>query len=868
MDNRDETGPNHASERGDADGSDAPEAGSTDARESETAPDELNPDAAQGKITTVDFDQEMKESYLDYSMSVIVGRALPDVRDGLKPVHRRVLYGMYAGRYFSERSGARRQFYKCARVVGDVMGNFHPHGDTAIYDTLVRMTQNWNLRHPLIDGQGNFGSRGDSKAAAMRYTECLMGKLALEMVRDIDRETVDFAETYDGRSVEPVVLPARFPNLLVNGSSGIAVGMATNIPTHNLKEIASAVQFYLEHFAMDRGEMLENLIKIVPGPDFPTGGSIIGYQEIHQAYRTGRGIITLRGQIETVEENGKVRLVIRELPYQVNPDRLMERLSELVRNGVISGISTVEDYSSGREGLNIVIGLKSDAVPKVVINNLYRHTALQESFGCNMVALVDGVPKTLSLDKFIEHWVNHQIDVILRRSRFIQRKAQERQHILNGYLKALDRIDEVVKLIRGSRDVEQARLKLIDLLTIDEEQAKAILAMQLARLAALEHQKIAAESQELLKLIADMQNILDTPERQRSIIGEELSKIVEEYGDQRRTQILPAEGDFSDEAFIKEENIVISISADGYIKRTNLDLFRTQHRGGKGLKGAKLRADDLIKNLLTTTTHRFILFFTNQGRIYITKGYAIPNAGRDTKGQHVANLLQLQGDEKVVEIASVRNFESAQYLLLATKFGQVKKTPLIDYSRTNSKGVWAIKLTSNAAGEVDEVVAAKLLNDNDKILLVSKNGQALKFTANAKQLRSLSRHSLGARGMRFAAGDELLTADIVTPDSDVLIVTESGFAKRSSAASYRETARGGKGIRVAGFDDRRGKLAGALTVHENDELLVIMESGKMVRSLVREIRLSGRTSKGVIFARPAEGDRIVEIARNFIDADA
>lgn len=825
------------------------------------------PEENDFKIIPVDFETEMKSSYLDYSMSVIVGRALPDVRDGLKPVHRRVLYGMYAGHYYSDRQGSRRQFYKCARVVGDVMGNYHPHGDVAIYDTLVRMAQDWNLRYPLIDGQGNFGGRGDSKQAAMRYTECLMGRLAMEVVRDIDKETVEFMETYDGRSTEPVVLPSRFPNLLVNGSSGIAVGMATNIPTHNLREIALAVHYYLEHFDMPRRELLDELLKIVPGPDFPTGGYIIGRGGIISAYTTGRGCVTMRGVVDVIETGSKIQLVIKELPYQVNPDRLLERIEDLVKNDVIPGISAIDDYSSGREGLNIVITLKRDAVAKVVLNNLYKHTSLQDTFGCNMLALVDGVPKTLALDMFIKYWVKHQIEVIQRRSIFIQRKAQERAHILEGYLKALSRIDEVVKLIRASKDVETARVGLIDLLAIDDTQAKAILAMQLSRLAALEQEKITKENNELQVLISEMQNILDTPERQRSIVGQELDQIVEEFGDERRTQILPEEGVLSDEAFIKEEEIVITVSRGGMIKRTNLDLYRTQHRGGKGIQGVKIRDDDLIQNFFSTTTHHHLLFFTNLGRMYRAKGYEVPAAGRDTKGQHVANLLELQPEEKVVQILDIPNFEAAQYLFIATKSGKVKKTPLVQYSKVHSHGIIAVNLNIDHDHQLDEVVSAKLINDDDTIILVSRKAQAVKFEANNQNIRPTARASVGVRGMRLRPGDQMLAADVLPkdagPDWDLLVVTTGGYAKRTPVEAFRKTNRGGLGVKLAKFQDYQGELVGALVVDKHDEVLGIMESGKVVRSLAQEVSQQGRYARGVVFAKMNEGDRIMDIAKNF-----
>jgi DNA gyrase subunit A len=643
--------------------------------------------------------------------------------------------------------------------------------------------------------------------------------------------------------------------------------MATNIPTHNLREIAQAVHYYLEHFDLPRRELLEELIKIVPGPDFPTGGYIIGHSGIMSAYTTGRGSVTMRAVVDINEDGNKTQLVIKELPYQVNPDRLLERIEELVKTDVIAGISAIDDYSSGREGLNIVITLKRDAVAKVVLNNLYKHTSLQDTFGCNMLALVDGVPKTLSLDMFIKYWVKHQIEVIQRRSLFIQRKAQERAHILAGYLKALARIDEVVKLIRASKDVETARLGLIDLLEIDDAQARAILAMQLSRLAALEQEKIVKENAELQGLIKEMQNILDTPERQRQIVGDELDQIVQEFGDDRRTQILPEEGVLTDEAFIKEEEIVITVSRGGMIKRTNLDLYRTQHRGGKGVQGVRIRDDDLIQNFFSTTTHHHLLFFTNLGRMYRAKGYEVPAAGRDTKGQHVANLLELKPEEKVVQILDIPNFEAAQYLLIATKSGKVKKTPLVQYSNVHSRGIIAINLHTDDRGQLDEVVSAKLINDRDTVILVSKQAQAVKFPATDSNVRPMGRATAGVRGMRLRAGDEMLTADVLPADApdnlNLLVVTAGGFAKRTPVQAFRETHRGTLGVKLAKFQEHQGQLVGALIVSDTDEVLVIMESGKVVRSLAQEVSQQGRYARGVIFAKMDEGDQIMDITKNF-----
>ncbi|MFM2024552.1 MAG: hypothetical protein RLZZ56_565, partial [Actinomycetota bacterium] len=603
--------------------------------------DETTTPQGHDHVEQVDLQVEMQRSYLDYAMSVIVGRALPDVRDGMKPVHRRVVYAMFDGGYRPD-----KQFSKCSRVVGDVMGQYHPHGDTAIYDTLVRLVQDWNLRYPLVSGQGNFGSPGNDPAAAPRYTECRMAPLAMEMVRDIDEETVDFQDNYDGRTKEPTVLPSRFPNLLVNGSIGIAVGMATNIPPHNLREVAAGAKWALEHPNASQEELLEALLGLIKGPDFPTGATILGRKGIEEAYRTGRGSITQRAIVNVEELHNRTCLVVTELPYQVNPDNLALKIADLVREGKLQGVADIRDETSGRTGQRLVIVLKKDAVARVVLNNLYRLTPLQENFSANMLALVDGVPRTLSIDGFITHWINHQVDVIVRRTQFRLRKAEERAHILRGYLKALDALDAVIALIRKSQSVEDARDGLIDLLKIDELQARAILNMQLRQLAALERQKIIDEAADLEAQIVDFKAIIADPVRQKSIINDELDEIVSRHGDDRRSQIVAGlDGDVSAEDLIPEEEMVISLTRGGYIKRTKSDNYRQQHRGGKGVKGANLRADDVVDHFFVTTTHHWLLFFTNKGRVFRTKAYEVMEAGRDTKGQHVANLLSLQPDE-------------------------------------------------------------------------------------------------------------------------------------------------------------------------------------------------------------------------------
>ncbi len=809
------------------------------------------------RIEMVDLKTEMKRSYLDYAMSVIVGRALPDVRDGLKPVHRRVLYAMYDGGYRPDSA-----FSKSARIVGDVMGHYHPHGDSAIYNTLVRLVQPWSMRYPLVTGQGNFGSAGDQGAAAPRYTEAKMAPLAMEMVRDIDRETVDFQENYDGRSLEPVVLPARFPNLLVNGSEGIAVGMATRIPPHNLREVADGVKWLLEHPEAEKEELLEALLQRIKGPDFPTGAQILGYRGIEEAYRTGRGSITQRAIVEVDEINGRTCLVVTELPYQVNPDRLLKRIAEGVNEGRLPGIADIRDESSGRTGQRLVIVLKRDAVAKVVLNNLYKHTAMQANFPANMLALVDGVPRTLSLDGFIRHWVNHQLEVIVRRTRYLLRKAQERMHLLEGYMKALDALDEVIALIRASRTTEDARSGLMELLGIDEVQAEAILSMQLRRLAALERLKIQQEYEDLKAQILDFEDIIAKPERQRVIVGEELEALVEKYGDERRTTILPFDGEMRMEDLIPEEDVVVTITRGGYAKRTRIDNYRSQRRGGKGVRGAALREDDIVEHFFTTTTHHWLLFFTNLGRVYRAKAYELPEGGRDAKGQHVANLLAFQPEEHIAEVLAIKDYEQADFLVLATREGLVKKTYLTEYDSNRSGGVIAIRLREDEDGNADQLVSARLACVGDDLILVSKKGQSLRFTATDEALRPMGRATSGVRGMRFRDGDELLTMDVVEDDADLFVVTEGGFAKRTRLSEYRVQGRGGMGVKVANLVDARGDLIGALVTHDDDEVLVIMERGKIVRTKVAEVNRTGRNTQGVTFAKPDKGDRIIAITLN------
>jgi len=815
-------------------------------------PDEIDVIPPGGRIEPVDLQTEMQRSYLDYSMSVIVSRALPDVRDGLKPVHRRVLYAMYDGGYRPDRN-----FSKSARVVGDVMGNYHPHGDTAIYDALVRLAQPWSLRYPLVQGQGNFGSQGNDPPAAQRYTECRMAPLAMQMVRDIDEETVDFAPNYDGRTLEPVVLPSRFPNLLVNGSAGIAVGMATNIPPHNLREVASGVQWMLEHPEASREEALEALIERVSGPDFPTGGLIVGRRGVEDALRTGRGAITMRAVV-TVDEDAKGRqlLIVTELPYQVNPDNLLLRIAELVSDGKIGGIADVRDDSSSRTGMRLIIELKRDAVAQVVLNNLYKHTQLQETFGANMLALVDGVPRTLSIEQFVRSWITHQIEVIQRRTRYRLRKAEERAHILRGYLKALDALDEVIALIRASATVDDARTGLMGLLEIDELQATAILDMQLRRLAALERQKIIDEFDELQARIADYNDILASEPRQRSIVSEELADVVNDFGDERRTQFVPWDGDVSHEDLIAEDDVVVTITSGGYAKRTKTDLYRQQRRGGRGVKGAALRQDDVVEHFFVTTTHHWILFFTTKGRVYRAKAYQLPEAGRDAKGQHVANLLAFQPDEEIAQVLTLRDYDVAPYLVLATRGGMVKKTKLSEYDSNRTGGVIAINLR-----EDDEVISAQLVSEDDDLLLVSRKGMSARFHADDATLRPMGRATGGVIGMRFRGDDALLSMDVVQEGSFVVTVTDGGYAKRTPVEEWSPKGRGILGVRAMRLVEARGALVGAVVCTVDDQIFAVANDGIVIRTRVDEIRPSGRDTMGVRLMNLGEDRSLVAVAR-------
>ncbi|SNS78885.1 DNA gyrase subunit A [Geodermatophilus saharensis] len=808
---------------------------------------------ARDRVEPVDLQQEMQRSYIDYAMSVIVGRALPEVRDGLKPVHRRVLFAMYDQGFRPDRG-----YVKCARPVAEVMGNYHPHGDSAIYDALVRLAQPWSMRYPLIDGQGNFGSPGNDPPAAMRYTECRLTPLAMEMLAGIDEETVDFQANYDGRTQEPLVLPSRIPNLLINGSAGIAVGMATNMPPHNLREVAEAVYWVLDHPDAEPEEALTACMERIKGPDFPTYGLIVGRDGIEDAYRTGRGSVKMRAVV-TVEEDsrGRVQLVVTELPYQVNPDNLAESIAEAVKEGRLQGISEIADESSDRVGRRLVITLRRDAVAKVVLNNLYKHTQLQTSFGCNMLSIVDGVPRTLRLDELVRLWVSHQIEVIQRRTRYRLRKAEERAHILRGYAKALDQLDAVIALIRNSPSADTARTGLMELLEVDEVQATAILDLQLRRLAALERQRIMDELAEIEARIADLQAILDSPDRQRQIVRDELAEIVEKYGDDRRSQFVANEGDVSVEDLIAEEEVVVTITRTGYAKRTKSDLYRSQRRGGKGVMGAALKQDDLVDHFFVGSTHDWILFFTNKGRVYRAKAYELPEANRTARGAHVANILAFQPDERIAQVMQIKDYSVAPYLVLATANGQVKKTRLSDFDSPRSGGVIAINLR-----ESDELVGAALIYPEKDLLLVTRAAMSIRFKADDATLRPMGRATEGVRGISLAPGDRLLSMIVVEEGVDVLVATERGFAKRTGIENYPPQGRGGKGVLTADPKARKGALVGALSVSLGDELYAITSGGGVIRTPVNGVRHNkDRATMGVKLMNLPEDVTIVAIAR-------
>jgi DNA gyrase, A subunit len=813
----------------------------------------LPPDEAEyDRVIPIDLNQEMQNSYIDYAMSVIVGRALPEVRDGMKPVQRRILYAMFDSGFLHNRS-----YVKSARSVAETMGHYHPHGDSAIYDTLVRMAQPWTMRYPLVDGQGNFGSAGNDPAAAMRYTEARLTSLAEEMLRDIREDAVDFQPNYDGKTNEPVVLPSRVPQLLMNGSNGIAVGMATNIPPHNLGEVAEAIYWCLDNPDADEESTLAAVMERIKGPDFPTAGLIVGDQGIKDAYTTGRGSIRMRGKTSIEEEGKRTVIVITELPYQVNPDNLVSSIAQQVSDGRISGIANIEDQTSSRVGMRIVVTLKRDAVAKVVLNNLYKHSALQTSFGANMLSIVDGVPRTLRIDQLVRIYVQHQLEVIVRRTTFRLRKKEERAHILRGLKKAIDMLDETIALIRRSPSADEARVGLMDLLDIDEAQANAILEMQLRRLAALELQKILDELEQIEIDIADLKDVLAKPERQRAIVKEELSEIVRKYGDERRTRIIPADGEISDEDLIPEEDVVVTITETGYAKRTKTDLYRSQKRGGKGVKGATLKQDEIVKHFFVCSTHDTILFFTTKGRVYRLKAYDLPEANRTARGQHVANLLAFQPGERIAQVIQLKSYQDAPYLVLATRNGLVKKSRLEDYDSNRTGGLVAINLKGD-----DELVGADLCSEDDDLILVSEFGQSIRFHATDDVLRPMGRATSGVYGMRFNGDDSLLSMNVVKEDQFLLVATSGGYAKRTAMEDYPVQGRGGKGVLTIQYDRRRGHLVGAEVVAIDDEIFAITSNGGIIRTAAKEVRKAGRQTKGVRLMNLAEGDSLLAIARN------
>ena len=807
-------------------------------------------------IQPIDINEEMQTSYIDYAMSVIVGRALPEVRDGMKPVHRRVIYAMYDAGFRPERS-----FVKSVKAVGETMSNYHPHGDSAIYDTLVRMAQPWAMRYPLVHGQGNFGSPGNDGPAAMRYTECKLTPLAMEMVRDIRENAVDFSPNFDSKTREPDVLPSRVPNLLMNGSNGIAVGMATNIPPHNLNELAEAIYWILDNHDADEKTTLDAVLKYVKGPDFPTAGLIVGDKGIKEAYTTGRGSIRMRGVTEIEEVGNRQVIVITELPYQVNPDNFIHNIADQVNAGKMAGIASIDDESSDRIGMRIVVKLKRDAVPRVVLNNLYKHSQLETNFSANMLSIVDGVPRTLRLDQMLRYYVQHQIEVIVRRTQYRLDEAEKRAHILRGLVKALDALDEVIALIRRSPTVDDARQGLMKLLDVDEIQANEILAMQLRRLAALERQKIVDDLAEIERQIADYKDILAKPERQREIVATELGEIVDKFGDERRTQIVAATGDVTEEDLIARENVVVTITSTGYAKRTKVDAYKSQKRGGKGVRGAELKQDDVVKHFFICSTHDWILFFTNFGRVYRLKAYELPEAGRTARGQHVANLLEFQPEEKIAQIIQIQSYEDAPYLVLATRDGRVKKSRLTDYESARSAGLIAINLN-----EGDALIGAALTNEEDDILLVSEQGQAIRFAADDDQLRPMGRATAGVKGMRFRDDDQLLAMTVVQDGEYLLVATSGGYGKRTAIEEYNQQGRGGMGVMTFKYTPKRGKLIGALAVDEEDQIFAITSAGGVIRTEVDQIRPSSRATMGVRLVDLADDVELLAIDVNVEDS--
>jgi DNA gyrase subunit A len=802
-----------------------------------------------GNIEPRGLEEEMRSAYLDYAMSVIVGRALPDVRDGLKPVHRRVLYVM-------NELGLQptRKHVKCAQIVGEVMGKYHPHGDTAIYDTLVRLAQDFSMRYPLVDGHGNFGNIDGWSAAAMRYTEARLDRLATEMLRDIDAETVDFVPNYDGSKQEPLVLPSRFPNLLVNGGSGIAVGMATNIPPHNLREVVKATIAYIEDPTID----VDGLMRHIKGPDFPTAGTILGRDGIRDAYATGRGRVRVqaRAHVEPIGQ-GKEAIIVTELPFQVRKGGdggLIQKIADLVHDKRIPEITDLRDESD-RHGMRIVIELKRDAIPKVVLNKLYKHTPMQATFGVNMVALVDNVPRTLSLREVIGHYVDHQRDVIVRRTKYELRRAEERAHVLEGLLVALDNLDEVIALIRGSRDPETARTGLVERYELTVIQAQAILQLTLSRLTALEADKIKQEHADLVERIKELREILGDEDRVYGIIKDELSEIADAYGDERRTEITHAEGELDIEDLIADQQMVISITHSGYIKSLPLSTYRQQRRGGVGVTGMEMKEDDYIEHLFISSTHDYLLFFTNRGKVYRLKVYELPEASRTAKGRALVNLLPLREGERVQSVLATRDFAEGQYLVFATRNGMVKKTEFGAYNTPiKADGIIAINIRDD-----DELIAVRRTSGRDDIIMVSRSGQAARFSES--QVRSMGRDTSGVRGMNVAQkGNAVLAMDVARDDQELLVITENGYGKRTPIPDYPVKGRGTMGVKTITLTENKGQLAGALVVREHQELVFISQNGMVQRTSVRGINRYGRASQGVRVMNIRDDDQVSAVA--------
>jgi len=797
------------------------------------------------KIIPVSLEEEMKSSYIDYAMSVIVARALPDVRDGLKPVHRRVLFGMHElGLAYN------KPYKKSARIVGEVLGKYHPHGDSAVYDTMVRMVQDFSLRYPLIDGQGNFGSIDGDSPAAMRYTEARLAKIADEMLRDLDKNTVDFVPNFDDTLQEPSVLPSYLPNLLVNGSSGIAVGMATNIPPHNLNEVVDGLVALIDNPKMKP----EDLMKYIKAPDFPTGGIIYGYEGVREAYLTGRGRIILRAKanIETLK-NDRENIVITEIPYQVNKAALIEKIAELVREQKIDGIANIRDESD-RDGLRIVIEMKRDGQPAVTLNQLFKHTQMQVTFGVIMLALVNGVPKVLTLQQMMQHFLDHRMDVLIRRTKFDLDAAERRAHILEGYIIALDNIDAVIETIKKSRDVETAKHNLMRKFKLSEIQAKAILDMRLQRLTGLERKKIEDEYKETIKLIEKLKGILESEKKRKQIIKEELLELKEKYGDERRTEIIYDFKEFSLEDIIAEEDVVVTISHQGFIKRFPVSGYRRQARGGKGVTGAGTKDEDFIEHMFIASTHHYIMFFTDKGKCYWLKVHEIPEGGRAAKGRSILNLIEKEKDEKITAFVTVKEFSDDKYVVMVTEKGTIKKTVLSAYSNIRRGGINAINLVPG-----DRLIEAKLSDGNNDIIIGTRNGMAIRF--NEKDVRDMGRTATGVRGIKLGKNDAVIGMIVVRNASTLLVVTEKGFGKRSEIEEYRLTKRGGKGVITVKTSEKNGKLIAMKEVNDGDELVIITTKGMVIRQAVSDIRVMGRNTQGVRLIKLNEDDEIADIAR-------